>query len=219
MRDEISRRPQSSRESHGHVSSVPRLPLFVRLLAQVSVAAIFLAAGYYGTDLTLRMLDNKNVVKQENVVSNTQELQKLLSADHADDAVAPRRELAVYPLGTEGLVRASFKVMSDVQEDEIMLAVKTFFSETAEGWANTIEPKHVYRDGVTAYLDLPASFAGGLSGMTEQRALLLLTGLVRTIVENFPPVKQVYFLVDGRWAQGVGKIPLTEPWGFSSPEA
>lgn len=216
MRDEISRRPQSSDKSHGRVSTAPRTPLFVRLLAQLSVAAIFLAAGYYGTDLTLRMLDKKNVVKQQNVVSNTQELQKLLAADHADEAVAPRRDLAVYPLGTEGLVKASFKVMSDVQEDEIMLAVKTFFSETAETWANQIQPLHVYRDGVTAYLDLPAGFADGLSNMAEQRALLLLTGLVRTIVENFPPVKQVYFLINGRWAQGVGKIPLTEPWGFSS---
>ena len=45
--------------------------------------------------------------------------------------------------------------------------------------------------------------------------LLMLTGLVRTIVENFPPVKQVYFLVNGRWVTNVGKIRLSEPWGFS----
>ncbi|MBP3835725.1 MAG: GerMN domain-containing protein [Pyramidobacter sp.] len=215
MSDEISRRPQSVYLGRGRGSSRPKSPWIVRFLAQMSVAAIFLAAGYYGADLCLKFLDRKSVVKQENVVSNAEDLQKLLAADQSDEFVASRRELAVYPLGTEGLVRASLKVLSDVQEDEIMLAVRTVFTEASESWANQITPKHVYRDGVTAYIDLPGSFTEGLAKMPEQRSLLMLTGLVRTIVENFPPVKQVYFLVNGRWVTNVGKIRLSEPWGFS----
>ena len=37
-----------------------------------------------------------------------------------------------------------------------------------------------------------------------------------TVVENFPPVKQVYFLINGRWVTNVGKIRLFEPWGFKA---
>ena len=97
-----------------------------------------------------------------------------------------------------------------------MLALRTVFAETSERWANQIVPKHVYRDGVNAYIDLPASFTEGLAKLPEQRALLMLTGIVRTVVENFPPVKQVYFLINGRWVTNVGKIRLSEPWGFKT---
>ncbi len=214
MSDEISRRPSNPAARRPARAAAPRSPYAVRLAAQVGVMAIFLAAGYYGTDLFLKMLDTHDVVKQENVVSNAEELQKLLAADHSDERLASQRELTVYPLGAEGMVRASLKVLSDIQEDEIMLAVKTVFAETSESWANQIEPKHVYRDGVTAYIDLPVSFSRGLADMGEDRALLMMTGLVRTIVENFPPVKQVFFLQDGRWVTNAGKIRLSEPWGF-----
>jgi len=178
--------------------------------------AIFLAAGYFGADMFLKFLDNKNVVKQNNVVSNAEELQKLLAEDQSTELLASRRELAVFTLGEEGLIKASLKVLSDVQEDEIMLATKTVFAESAEAWARNIVPRHVYRDGVTAYIDLPGSFTEGLVKMSEQRAVLMLTGLVRTLVDNFSPIKQVYFLIDGRWVTSVGKIRLAEPWGFEN---
>ncbi len=214
MSDEISRRPVSAGTARPRRSVGPHSTVR-RYLAHLGVIVIFLAAGYYFTDMFLRMLDRRDVVKQDNVVANIEDLQKFLAADQSDEGLAAQRELVVYPLGAESMVRATLKVLSDIQEDEIVLALKTVFSETSEGWANQIVPKHVYRDGVTAYIDLPGSFSQGLANMSEQRALLMMTGLVRTIVENFPPVKQVYFLQDGRWVTNAGKIRLSEPWGFN----
>jgi hypothetical protein len=214
--DEISRRPQSTYGERSRGSTGRRSPKIVRALVFLSFVAMFMAGGYYSADLFLKLLDRKNVVKQQNVVSNAEDLQKLLAAGQTDELVASRRELAVYPLGEEGMLRASLKVLSDIQEDEIMLALRTVFAETSERWANQIVPKHVYRDGVNAYIDLPASFTEGLAKLPEQRALLMLTGIVRTVVENFPPVKQVYFLINGRWVTNVGKIRLSEPWGFKT---
>ena len=216
MSDEISRRPQSTYGERSRGSTSRRSPKIVRALVFLSFVAMFMAGGYYSADLFLKLLDRKNVVKQQNVVSNAEDLQKLLAAGQTDELVASRRELAVYPLGEEGMLRASLKVLSDIQEDEIMLALRTVFAETSERWANQIVPKHVYRDGVNAYIDLPASFTEGLAKLPEQRALLMLTGIVRTVVENFPPVKQVYFLINGRWVTNVGKIRLSEPWGFKT---
>ena len=128
MSDEISRRPQGSYRTSGRPSR-PRSPKFVRALVFLSFVAIFAAGGYYSADLFLKLLDHKNVVKQQNVVSNAEDLQKLLASDQSDELVASRRELAVYPLGEEGMLRASLKVLSDIQEDEIMLALRTLFSD------------------------------------------------------------------------------------------
>ncbi|WP_321823535.1 hypothetical protein [Pyramidobacter piscolens] len=216
MNDEISRRPRMP-DREEYYQPRRRAPLFLRVLAQLSVMVIFLAAGYYGADLFLKMLDRKNVLKQENIVSNTEDLQRLLAAgDWNDSVVGPRKELVVYPLGRDGMVKAGMKVLSEVQEDEIIQAVNAVFRESSESWANVIEAKHVYRDGIAVYLDLPQGFAAGLGKMSEERALLMLTGIVRTVVENFLPVKQVYFLQEGRWVQNVGSIHLSDPWGLEN---
>ena len=101
MSDEISRRPQHSYRTPGRPSG-PRSPKFVRALVFLSFVAIFVAGGYYSADLFLKLLDNKNVVRQQNVVSNAEDLQKLLASDQSDELVASRRELAVYPLAKKG---------------------------------------------------------------------------------------------------------------------
>lgn len=222
MRDEISRRPRTEEGPlrEGRYAQYPKTPFLLRFLAQVSVLVIFLGMGYYGSDLFFKMLDNKNVAKQENVVSNTAELERLLASDNTPkDTLVSSKELTFYPLSSSGLVKSTMKVLSDIQEDEIMDAVKSVFAESSEKWANMIAPKHVYRDGITAFIDLPQGFAAGLGSMSEQRALLFITGIVRTIVENFQPIKQVYFLQEGSWVPNVGTIKLSEPWGFENTGA
>lgn len=216
MSDEISRRPRSASEPAERYETRAKAPLLLRILAQLSVMIIFLAAGYYGADFFLRLLDRKELVKQENVVSNTTELKQLLASDaSAETSLAPRKTLAVYPLGSDGLLKTSVNSIADVEEDELLDALKTLFHDTSESWANVLEPRHVYRDGVTAYLDLPRGFSSGLARLSEQRALLFLTGIVRTVIENFPHIKQVYFLEEGRWISPVGSLRLSDPWGFS----
>jgi len=216
VNDEISRRPRTPDREECYQPR-RRAPLFLRVSAQLSVMAIFLAAGYYGADLFLKVLDRRNVLKQENIVSNTEDLQRLLAAkDSNDRVVGLRKELAVYPLVRDGMVKASMKVLSEVQEDEIIQAVNAVFRESSESWANVIEAKHVYRDGIAVYIDLPQGFSAGLGKMSEERALLMLTGIVRTVVENFLPIKQVYFLQEGRWVQNVGSIRLSDPWGLEN---
>lgn len=222
MRDEFSRRPrtQGKATTEDRYAVRQKAPLLFRILAQLSILVIFLALGYYGSDLLFKVLDEKNVMKQENVVSNSEELRKLLASDGASkEALAAQKELTIYSLSSSGLVKSGLKVLADVQEDEIVQAVKAVFAGSSESWANMMEPRHVYRDGIAAFIDLPRGFAAGLGGMPEQRALLLLTSIVRTVVENFKPVKQVYFLQEGRWVPSAGTIKLSEPWGFEEPSA
>ena len=87
MSDEISRRPQSTYGERSRGSTGRRSPKIVRALVFLSFVAMFMAGGYYSADLFLKLLDRKNVVKQQNVVSNAEDLQKLLAAGQTVNAV------------------------------------------------------------------------------------------------------------------------------------
>ena len=218
MSDEISRRPTSASQTQGNY--LPRgrkAPFIVRFIVQLCILVVFLAAGYYGSDLFFKFLDQKNIVKQEDVVSNQEDLQKLLAADtQAQGVVTPSKEVTVYALGRDGLVRLGIKVMADIMEDEVMQALKAVFSQSSESWANMVQPRHIYRDGSTFYVDMSKGFAEGIKGMSEERALLMLTSIVRTVEENFLPgtSKQIFFLQEGKWIPDAGEIKLSEAWGM-----
>lgn len=218
MSDEISRRPQAKHESQeSRYQSKRRAPFLVRFVAQICILLIFLAAGYYGSDLFFKFLDSKNIVKQEGVVSNSEELQQLLASDNKSNrAVVPSKELTVYSLGRSGMVKLAVRVMADIMEDEVMEALKAVFTESSEAWANVVTPKHVYRDGSVFYVDMSRGFAEGIGRMTNERALLMLTSIVRTVDENFLPgmSKQIFFLQEGKWIPDVGEIKLSEAWGI-----
>ena len=214
MSDEISRRPRAERAAHEDAER-KKAPLILRAFAWLSVVVIFVVAGYYGADQALKMLDRNELIQQKDVVSNTDQLQKLLdSASGGEGVVEARKNVDVFSLGPDGLVKGSLKILADTQEDEIAKAVKAVFSDSSETWAASVEPRHLFRDGVSFYLDLPRSFLSGLESMPEERALLMITGIVRTVVQNFAPINRVFFLVDGRWVQRVGNIKLSEPWGI-----
>ena len=196
----------------------PKAPFLVRLAAQVSLALICLSAGYYSCEYAVGMLNRKEIVNQKNVVASSEDLQRLLMAESKQQiVVTAKKELKIYPLGVQdNLFKSLLKVFPDVQENEIREALKKLFSETAEPWTASMEPLHVFRDGIYAYIDLPRGFSARLSAMPEKRALLLLTGIVKTLVENFPPISQVYFLEEGRWIPGTETLRLSDPWGFST---
>lgn len=218
MRDGITRRPKNDadRAQEERFRPKARAPFLLRLIAQVGILVIFLGAGYYGSDLLFKFLDNKNIVKQENVVAGSEDLQKLLSSDAQQSAVVTGRELTVYTLGRDGMVKLGVKVVADIMEDEMMQVLKAVFAESSESWANVIVPKHVYRDGSAFYLDMSRGFAEGIGGMQQERALLMLTSVIRTLDENFLPgmKKQIFFLQEGKWIPDAGDIRLSEAWGI-----
>ena len=82
--------------------------------------------------------------------------------------------------------------------------------------AGKIKLLHVFRNGSTAFLDMPGQFASALDSMGQRKSLLLLTGLVRTLKENFSPVNQIKFLIDSKAPKAGGTVNLAAPWKMPS---
>ena len=71
---------------------------------------------------------------------------------------------------------------------------------------------HVFRSADTVYLDMSGGFAAALSRLGQRSSQFLVTGIVRTMQDNFPPIVKVRFLVDGALSSGGAPIDLTVPW-------
>ena len=55
-----------------------------------------------------------------------------------------------------------------------------------------------------------------LEAVGSEKALLLVTGIVRTLTENFSPLTRIRFLVNGREALETTPIDLTVAWALGA---
>ena len=95
------------------------------------------------------------------------------------------------------------------REDNIRDAVEEVLSLSG---APKMKLLHVFRNDETAFLDMPGQFASALSSMGKRKSLLLLTGMVRTLQENFSPITQIRFLIDSKPPKSGGDVNLAAPW-------
>ena len=54
-----------------------KAPLVLRIVAWISVLVLLFAGGYWGTSLTLKYLDKKQIIGQHNVVSDPDEARRV----------------------------------------------------------------------------------------------------------------------------------------------
>ncbi len=190
-------------------------PWAYRVAAWTALILLFVAVGYYGTGVLFGSLSRRGVAPQQGVVQSTQQLQELLGGgDQSPGSVGTWRNLDVYVMNQDGtgLIRENRSVISDIQEVDAAQALKLLFAATPTDWTQGLEVRHLFRDGVTAYLDMPQAFLQGLETLEETPALMFITSIVRTMVENFQPIARIYFLVEGRWVDQAGTVPLSVPW-------
>ena len=107
-------------------------------------------------------------------------------------------------------------VVARAQEDNIGDALRGVLSLSGVPDADKIVLLHVFRNGDTVYLDLSSPFVTALNSMRQRQSLLLLTGIVRTMQENFSPIVQVRFLIDSKLPAPGGPVDLTVSWKMPS---
>jgi len=80
------------------------------------------------------------------------------------------------------------------------------------GAGDTLRVLHVFRAGDMLYLDVSDAFLTAVKALPSQQGALVMTGLVRTVTEGFPPLSQVRILVNGKEATDRQPVDLTVPW-------
>lgn len=205
---EYSRR-RHARAGGGH----GRAPALFRWFLWAAVILLFLALGYYGSGILFQMMDRRGGLPEAGVVTTVEQMKsEMEKIGEQNVAVGKPLTLTIYTLGVSGTEKGELKIISDHQEADISRALNTLFVSSSEKWLQSVSVRHLFRDGVTLYVDLPGAFSVGLEALGKERGQVLITGILRTVVENFDPVKRVIFLINGQTVKQVAELPLSSPW-------
>ena len=195
-------------------------PLLLKVLSWLGVILLCFVLGYLGTSWVMDFLNKKLLLKPENRIENQEDLsdfQEAVSEKSLKEALSSggnvkQISLNLYHVQDDAVSGTRKNFVSGTKEDNIRDAVEEILTLSNVPNAGKIKLLHVFRSGNTAFLDMPGQFASSLDSMGQRKSLLLLTGLVRTMQENFSPVTQIRFLIDSKQPKAGGTVNLAVTW-------
>jgi len=180
-------------------------PILLRLLTWCGVILLCFVAGYHGTSY---MLDQQWFIKEklpvmddgggvETAIENRLDMQKMA--------------LSIFYPKNGALVEGKIDVIVNTREDNIQDAVLKLleFSGLSDG---KVQVHHVFRNADTVYLNFSGNFVDALKKAGARPSTLLITGIVRTMRDNFSPITKVRFLVDSKAESTGAPVDLTATW-------
>lgn len=194
-----------------------KAPLPFRIAAWLSAVAIFFAVGYGATSLVLKYLDQKGVTAEQSVVSDSRGAEEILSQNDGvtEGSGGIRKErVRLYVLDGGDLRGTTLEFVPGLLEEDAQRALTGLFRKLKEQGVlkDEVQVLHFFRTGDLAFLDVNDSFQRSLDQLSKTQAVLMLTGVVRTITENFTPITKVRFLINGREVTERGAVDLSVAW-------
>ena len=195
-------------------------PILLRILSILGVMLLCFVLGYLGTSWVVDFLNTKLFLKPENRIENQGDLSDFEESERkqaARNALMPGSNVQqisvnLYHVSNEEIAQTRKNFLALTREDNIRDAVNEIIVLSGVPNADKIKLLHVFRMNDTAFLDMPRQFASALNAMGKQKSLLLITGIVRTMEENFSPVSQVRFLIDSKTPGRDGIVDLSSVW-------
>jgi len=202
---------------------IRKAPLPYRIVAWISLIMICFGLGYFGTSMILDATGKDAASVDKNVVSNQDELKEALvekkEVSEGEELGFTSNRLNVYIPSGDTIEKETIKVNpSAVMEDKIKSVVLRIGNATA---SNSFSDRsfrviHVFRTGDMLYLDMARDFQETIKTMGERKASILMTSIVRSMVENFVPVSRVRILVQGNVPSRELPVNLSVAWQLRS---
>ena len=194
----------------------PKAPLLLRILAWCGVILLCFVVGYLGTSYVLKLLDRQIFFKPGGLVENENDLQVFLSADKAVDVADVKLDmqkvaLTLFYPKDELLVQERLELISRTFEDNIQEAIVKLL-DLSGLFGKEVYVKHVFRNVDTVYLDFSGAFVPALAAAGVEPSRLFITGVVRTMQNNFSPITKVRFMVDSKITSAGSPVDLTATW-------
>ena len=190
-----------------------KIPLPLRMLAWIGLLGIFFGVGYFVAGVGLRFLNGFGVGTQSNVLASSEEAQRFMSTPQ-EEVTVYRKEYVAYTLENGQLASSVMQIAPGVLEEDIVTVLEKVLEplRVASGIQQPLRVLHVFRAGDMLYIDMNSAFVTALKAVGSQNAALIMTGLVRSMVDNFSPAEQVLFFVDGKLSKIRDPLDLTVPW-------
>lgn len=190
-----------------------KAPLLVRIFAWIALLAIFFVCGYLGANYFFNWADKKGGPRVGNVVGSGTEAARVSVGANASSGSGNVKYKLYIPDGTSFTDR-EIEINKGMAEEDIEKVASVYIDGLKETKMldNNVRVLTVFRSGDWLYLDMTGAFSSSLKTLGKDKAAMVITGLVRTMKDNFPPVKKVKFYIDGK--ESGEKVPadLTRPW-------
>ena len=195
-------------------------PLLFKVLMCIGLILLFFVSGYLGASWVLDFFNRKLLLKPEDRIENQEDLSNFQGSEYqrvAQEAMragegVPQIIISIYHVEEDSIAETQKNFISRTAEDNIRDAVTELLSLSEVPNADKIKLLHVFRDDDTAFLDMSGQFVPALDSMGQRKSQLLLTGIVRTLQENFSPLSQVRFLIDSKPPKSGGTVELGRAW-------
>ena len=173
--------------------------------------------GYLGATWLIRVLNDKLLLKPENRIESQEDLESFEKSESRSAKILSGQDsqqvsLNLYHVMNDTIASTRRNFPIRTQEDNISDAVNSIIALSELPDANKIKLLHVFRDNDTAFLDISGQFVSSLESAGQRKSLLLLTGIVRTMQENFSPISQIRFLIDSKMPKSGGTVDLSVAW-------
>jgi hypothetical protein len=232
---ELMRRGEWEEDEEGEAREASnRAPLVFRLLAWTSLVVIFFAVGYGATSLAFKWLD-KNAYESgtartpENIVNTPEEARTLLNRTPGRGDSPLSGDMTAQTGGAYVTVTmsipdgSSFKTRQircsgALREDTIKQTLAAYMDAMKESQILSAGAQglNIFQSGEWLYLNMSGDFLESIKTLGAEKSRLMLTGLVKTMSDNFSPVNKVKFYIDGKEVRDKKPIDLTSPWGFGA---
>ncbi len=205
--------PRSSRRSGEGRSPGKKAPLIIRLIAWTGVLVFCFAAGYVGTSVALRMLNRQGILQREDVAANRGEAERILNEEAGEIRLNARKVTFTLHFPREGAITSEkAEFLSGIMEDDIRQVIARVLSAMPGRDASDVKLLNLFRSGDTLFLNFNTPFLSFLTSQGAQGSALFITAVVQTMSENFSPIVQVRFLVNGKEQESGAPVDLGVPW-------
>jgi len=199
-------------------------PVLLKILSWLGVILLCFVLGYLGTSWFVEFLNKKLLLKPENRIENQEDLknfneaeqEKVLNETLKSGADVKQISLNLFHVKNDTIAESRKNFVSRLPEENIRDAVTEVILLSGMPQADKIKLLHVFRLQDTAFLDMSGQFASSIETAGQRKSLLLLTGIVRTVQENFSPISQIRFLIDSKPPKSGGTVDLSAPWKMPS---
>ncbi len=191
-----------------------KAPILVRIFAWFALLAVLFAIGYLGTNYFFSWADKKGGPRLGSVYGSGAEVEQSQPAGGGAPSASGSEAYTLYIPDNGKFTERKVDINKGLPEEDIekVLAVYIDGLKETNMLDNGVYVKNIFRSGDWLYLDMTGAFQSSLKKIGKDKAALVITGLVKTMQENFPPIKKVKFYIEGKESNDKSTVDLTKPW-------
>lgn len=199
---------------------IKKAPLAFRLLAWISLLAIFFGVGYGATSLVFKWMDGGGGQRTPaNLVASQEDAAALIAQAKSADETATMSNVVTCTLSIpEGsaFVSRQIQCSAGLREETMKQALSAYMDAVKESSMldPTTQSLNLFQSGDWLYLNMNAPFLESLNKLGAEKSRFLITGMVKTMADNFAPVSKIKFYVDGKEVRDKKPVDLTAAWGI-----